>query len=209
MTNTPAGWYPDPEDATRSRWWSGTEWTEHRSAPAAPYSAAAGYSTTTTAADLTAPEGTQWNTVWIWLVVLLPLVPMIGLFTIDWGNLIDLSDPTGMSSLAFLISPGYLITSVGGWVTYGLCAWFAYLDWRELQRRGVPRPFHFAWVFLSSAVYAIGRSVVVRKRTGRGISPMWATIASLVVSFGAVIYVMATMMTAIFGAVLTYSPYSR
>lgn len=199
MTNTPAGWYPDPEDATRSRWWNGAEWSEHRSAPATPYSA------TTSAAELRAPEGTEWNTVWIWLVVLLPLIPMVGLFTIDWSGLINLNDPTGMSSLAFLVSPGYLMATIGGWVVYGLCAWFAYLDSRELQRRGVPRPFHFAWVFLSSAVYAIGRSVVIRKRTDRGISPMWATIATLVVSFGVVIYMMVTMMTAIFGAVLTYS----
>ena len=27
---TPAGWYPDPDDASVQRWWSGTEWTEHR-----------------------------------------------------------------------------------------------------------------------------------------------------------------------------------
>lgn len=204
MTTTPAGWYPDPEDATRSRWWNGAQWTEHRSAPAvaAPY-AAVSYSAT--AADLKAPEGTEWNTAWIWLIVLLPLIPMIGLFSIDWGSLINLNDPTGMSSLAFLVSPGYLVASVGGWVVYGLCVWFAYLDWRELGRRGVPRPFHWAWTFLSSAVYAIGRSVVVRKRTGRGIAPMWATIATLVISFGAAIYIMAVVMAAVFDAVSTLS----
>ncbi len=28
---TPAGWYPDPDDASVQRWWSGTEWTDHRS----------------------------------------------------------------------------------------------------------------------------------------------------------------------------------
>jgi hypothetical protein len=31
----PAGWYPDPEDGSRSRWWDGRAWTEHL-APAAP-----------------------------------------------------------------------------------------------------------------------------------------------------------------------------
>jgi hypothetical protein len=203
MTTTPAGWYPDPEDATRSRWWDGAQWTEHRSAPAiaTPY-AAAPYSASATA-DLRAPEGTEWNTAWIWLIALLPLIPIIGLFSFDWGGLIDLSDPTGMSSLAFLVSPGYLIGSLGGWVVYGLCVWFAYLDWRELGRRGVPRPFHWAWTFLSSAVYVIGRSVVVRKRTGRGISPMWATIAILVISFGATIYIVAVVMAAVFDAVST------
>jgi len=31
MTQTPAGWYVDPQDATQFRYWDGTQWTEHRS----------------------------------------------------------------------------------------------------------------------------------------------------------------------------------
>ncbi|CAN5547117.1 hypothetical protein BH09ACT4_BH09ACT4_13260 [soil metagenome] len=30
----PAGWYPDPVDSSRSRWWSGAAWTEHVEEPA-------------------------------------------------------------------------------------------------------------------------------------------------------------------------------
>jgi thiol:disulfide interchange protein len=26
----PAGWYPDPEDASQQRYWDGSTWTEHR-----------------------------------------------------------------------------------------------------------------------------------------------------------------------------------
>ena len=35
---TPAGWYPDPTDSTRNRWWDGMQWTENY-APAAPQAA--------------------------------------------------------------------------------------------------------------------------------------------------------------------------
>jgi Protein of unknown function (DUF2510) len=30
---TPAGWYPDPENAGQQRYWDGTQWTEHRTPP--------------------------------------------------------------------------------------------------------------------------------------------------------------------------------
>lgn len=35
QTPTPAGWYPDPEQAGQQRYWDGAQWTEHR-APLAP-----------------------------------------------------------------------------------------------------------------------------------------------------------------------------
>ena len=31
MTQTPAGWFVDPQDATQFRYWDGVQWTEHRS----------------------------------------------------------------------------------------------------------------------------------------------------------------------------------
>lgn len=32
-TTPPAGFYPDPEDSSRERWWGGTQWTEHTRIP--------------------------------------------------------------------------------------------------------------------------------------------------------------------------------
>jgi len=31
VTQTPAGWFVDPQDATQFRYWDGAQWTEHRS----------------------------------------------------------------------------------------------------------------------------------------------------------------------------------
>ncbi len=38
----PAGWYADPQDATRWRWWDGQAWTDNFSAPTQPSTPAAG-----------------------------------------------------------------------------------------------------------------------------------------------------------------------
>lgn len=158
-------------------------------------------------AELKAPTGTKPYTPWIWLIVALPLLPAIALLGIDWSSLVDLNDPTGQSAFAIYADPLYWLIVIGGWVSYGLCAWFAYLDWRELGRRGVPRPFHFAWVFLSSGVYPIGRSIVVRRRTGEGIAPMWVAIGTLVFGFALGIYVTVAVMAPIFEQLSSY-PFS-
>ena len=200
MTTTPAGWYPDPAGGPHTRWWDGTQWTDHVSDPTAP------------AAVLRAPEGTVTNTPWVWLIIALPLLPMLGLLTINWGALFDFStyasgNPSDVmnAELALFLSPGYLAATLGGWVVYGLNAFFAYRDWRFLQKAGVPRPFHFAWVFLSSNVYTIGRAVVVKRRTGHGSAVLWATIASIVIVFVIVIVMMSIMFTTL----VNQMPYYR
>lgn len=203
MTTPRPGWYPDPENTGGTRWWDGARWTDHRSAPyAAPY--ASPYSAAATA-QLKAPEGTDWNTAWIWLVVFLPMLPLLALLTDDWSRIVDLNDPTGLSTFRYLLSPGYLIAALGGWVIYGVSVWFSYLDWKELTSRGVPRPFHWAWSFLSSAVYAIGRSVVVRRRTGHGSAPLWAQIAMLIATFAIVVYITVAMTVGIYESISTFT----
>lgn len=47
MSDTPpAGWYPDPEDASGQRYWDGSAWTEHTApgAPVAPVAAGSSWS---------------------------------------------------------------------------------------------------------------------------------------------------------------------
>jgi hypothetical protein len=191
----PSGWYADYADPSQVRWWDGTRWTEHV-APAMGATIATGPATLTPygVEATTAPPGTRTGTVWIWLFVLLPLVNIVSLLTVDWAGLYrrqlesalsSATDPSASLDAQFALysSPAYLITSILGWVLYAVTVVFAALDRRELARRGVPRPFHWAWTFLSSAIYMIGRSVVVRRRTGGGLAPLWAWIGVTVVGF--------------------------
>lgn len=184
--STPPGWYADPAGGPATRWWDGTQWTEHLQQP---------YSTSPV--DLKAPEGVVTNTVGIWLIVVLPLASLLFLPFIDWSAALDLSSPYA-SQFGLFTSPFYLISMLVGWAVYGVCAWLAYRDWKYLQSAGVPRPFHFAWVFLSSLVYVIGRSLVVGRRTGTGRAPLWGAIGvtalSIVVAIVLVVNLTASMI---------------
>lgn len=200
MTTTPAGWYPDPTGGQNQRWWDGTRWTDHVSDPSAP------------AAALTAPEGTVTNTPWIWLIVALPLLPILLLLTIDWSSLFDVvayssTDPSSVlaAEMALFLSPGYLGAILGGWIVYGLNAFFAYRDWKFLQAAGVPRPLHFAWVFLSSSVYTIGRAVIVKRRTGHGSAVLWASIGVIVLMFVISIVMTLQIVAALLSSLPSYS----
>ncbi len=165
-----------------------------------PYSQPAPYTPQSAAAELKAPPGTDPSTPWIWLILVIPIVQTLPIFFIDWTSYIEASitDPTGLGASALLFSPAYIALFVLGWVGTGLMIWFAYLDWRELQRRGVPQPFHWAYIFLtfavSFAVYTIGRAVVAHRRTGTGLSVMWATIGLIVGGFVVGIIVAAAIV---------------
>ncbi|KQX06516.1 MULTISPECIES: DUF2510 domain-containing protein [unclassified Leifsonia] len=69
-----AGWFADPYDPSGLvlRWWDGTQWTAqtHR-ADVVP--------------GATAPrEGAPLYTIWIWALVILPLLSSLTIFTIDF-----------------------------------------------------------------------------------------------------------------------------
>lgn len=193
--STPPGWYPDPDGGGHRRWWDGSQWTAHTSAPAAqPYTGAR--------PQIKAPEGTDWNTPWIWLVLIVPVLPLLPLFFVDWTAAVAVDpytyEPDLQRQLEFYTSPAYLASTLGGFVTYGLTVLFAYFDRKALQERQVPAPFHWACSFLSSIVYAIGRSVVVKRRTGRGSAVMWLAIAEIVLSFVVAFVITGMVIAAVF-----------
>ncbi|MEJ1231120.1 MAG: DUF2510 domain-containing protein [Galbitalea sp.] len=196
-----AGWYTTTPGSDVLRWWDGTRWTDHVYDPA------------TASADgeaARAPEGTSPSTVWFWLIAAgSPLLQLLLLIpTVSWLTTFtttDLADPTAMLRAEF--SPGYFVLLLGGWGIAAVDIVFAALDWRQLKARGVPQPFHWAWSFFIlmvgfPAVYVIGRSVVVRRRTGRGFAPLWVFVgleaAALVTSI-VIVIVFVTNLVSQFG----------
>ena len=173
---TPPGWYRDPAGAPLVRWWTGHDWTEN-TAPFVP----------PTSDRPTLPEDAPIYSSYIWLVTILPVLTVPLIFLINPITFIALgSTPSSQAiqdaTTSFLLD--YLLIILSGWVVTALCVVFSYLDWRQLRRQGVVRPFHWAWSFLSSVVYVIGRSVIVRKvAAGRGLAPVWVMIVVLVLAF--------------------------
>ncbi|WP_167494177.1 DUF2510 domain-containing protein [Microbacterium hydrothermale] len=134
------------------------------------------------------------NTVWVWLLAVLPLVGVLALFLFDWSTFIQESIYAqvyggGSTATETIVSAVTTLVSV---VYYAVTVLFAFLDWRQLRARGVERPFHWAWSFFvviisSGLVYVIGRAIILRKRTRGGLAPMWVAIAVNVVSLIAII----------------------
>lgn len=195
--SAPAGWYPDPADPARGRYWNGIAWTELFHSPGQPFPAGA---------EPKAPPGTDGNTVWIWLVVFPPLLPVLLLLFVPWGSMFDIDVTASSPSSAFaatstvLLSPFYWTSVVLSYATYGLSVFFAYRDVKEVTARGVPRPFHWGFAFLGGLIYAIGRSVVMARCTGKGYAPIWVEAGVLV--FNTV--VMIVILVAIFGGMADF-----
>ncbi len=188
----PAGWYPDPAGGPGRRWWNGTAWTEQVEQP---YSA--GYAPPV----LGAPAGTAPYTPWIWILALLPLTSLLSFFLLDVEAIVAqslASDPSDPFAIPAPTS-GELLTNGLGFAAWVLGILFAFLDWRELKKRRVDKPFHFAWSILLSLVYVIGRSVVVKRRIGTGLAPLWTAVAvtvlNIVVVLGVTIQLTAAVLT--------------
>jgi Protein of unknown function (DUF2510) len=188
----PAGWYPVSAGSAQQRWWDGTSWTEHVHDPALVVAPAVPQVPVATPVPK-APEGTKPGTVWFWLLAIgVPVLQILELIpaAIFYNQLINNdSDVSSLVSAEF--SPAYLVVLLAGWFIYAVSIVFAVLDWRELRQRGIPRPFHWAWSFFVLAVgwpgvYMIGRAVVVKRRTGSGLAPLWIYVALQVVAFAVI-----------------------
>jgi hypothetical protein len=203
----PAGWYPEPSGAEGQRWWDGTRWTEYATPLAAPpQPAAAQYAPYDGMAAPRVAEGTPVDTAWIWLVIAVPILALIPLFFYDLEGyaLQSMTDPTAEQRM--YRDPMYLASVLLGWISYGAIVLFAYLDVVALRKLGYARQFHWAWAFLWSLVYVIGRSVVVKRQAGRGSAPMWVAIGLNVIVFIATLVWIGVMIANVVNASMLLYP---
>ena len=154
------------------------------------------YAMSATAAPSRSP-GVSTNTPWIWLAILLPLIPTVGIVAVDWEAYLLAS---AIDPVAATFSPVLLTLTVLGWVTVALHIVFAFLDQRALTARGIDRPFSWFWSFtvlvVGPFVYPIGRAIVAKRRTGAGLAPLFVTIAGILVTVVVVSWVVVAAVIA-------------
>lgn len=175
----PAGWYADPGEPGQLRWWDGTDWATDTVAPQDPAPAPA-------ATPAPAPQPptsprtsrVRGGTVWIWLAIAASVLP---LYTGVFFDAASLSRIEGLTPSGGLTAGVALLLAVDLALVASAVV-FAWLDRRALRRRGVDEPFAWGWAALAFVatlgVYVVGRSVVVHRRTGRGLAPLWVWLAA-------------------------------
>jgi hypothetical protein len=147
----------------------------------------------------------------IWIITLLPVLSLLLLPL----SLVGLEDSIrvqvigdgynsysygtgGMSGAALLAQS---VATLLGWLIYAAQIVLAFFDRKWLLARGFDRPFHWAFAFIPAPVYPIGRSVVVKRRSGRGLAPMWVSIGllalGLIIGIGVFIWVIGLSLSMI------------
>lgn len=184
-----AGWYDDPAGSGQKRWWDGTQWSEHLHDPSLEVYGVV--------AKPVVGVGTPVYNPYIWLIVLLPLISTAAFASYDMAGYMR-DSLTGGNSVSAMFSPSYLLLIALGWGLYLVTVLLAYFDWKRLTRDGYVRPFHWAWAFLSSTVYIIGRSVIVKRRSGRGLLPIWIMIGVFVIALVVAVVKISDMFAVMF-----------
>jgi hypothetical protein len=212
----PPGWYDEGTGSGRMRWWSGVGWTEHVAVPTAVAAPVAAPAPAPMPAAVAAPAPAPVRpalpadrpvySVWIWLVVLLPLLS----YTAILFYRPEFDDPSGSRSLASVFSPAYFALLLTGLLVYGLMVLFAWRDVVWLRKQGVVQPFPWAWTFLHAWIYIIGRSVIVfQVARPRGRVPIWVLIAVAVVGFTVSIVWSVTLLGGMYSQLTDPSSYSN
>ncbi|MFT7710773.1 DUF2510 domain-containing protein [Clavibacter tessellarius] len=137
-----------------------------------PYSPA-GYGAPTPPPQV--PASTSPWTWAIWVLAALPVISIVISLSVDYRSVMDPS-PRGLSPEAAITSA---LVNFVQFLLWGATVVLAFLDWRDLTRRGIVKPFHWACAFIpvNGGVYLIGRSIVVRRRIegapAAALTPIW------------------------------------
>ncbi|MDH6237658.1 hypothetical protein [Cryobacterium sp. CG_9.6] len=114
-------------------------------------------------------SGTSVRNGLLWTIVLLPVITLISTLQFDATAYLGAS----LSGTAAPVDPGYVAMQFLGYILWGVTIVLAFFDRRRLVRLGMDRPFPWAWTFLSGAIYVIGRTIIVRRRVGGSLAPIW------------------------------------
>ncbi len=171
MTNVSPGWYPDPSGAPQSRWWDGSNWGQATQAAIQPYDHQQQFAQTVDV-NTTTPV--------IWPIALWPLIGVLS--TILYGAMGGYATTTVSSSPFNVYTTADIVNYSISFVSWLGFALLGFLDNRELKARQLPQPFAWGWAFLP-VVYIIGRSVVVYRRTRKGLAPLFVWIGTIVLTW--------------------------
>lgn len=141
------------------------------------------------------PPGTRTETVWIWLLVVMPWVFASTIFLFDLAAVLDalwVGDEAGaLADVA--LHAGLLVTS--SLTTTGCALLFASRDARHLRTVGVIRPFPWGFAAIAGIVYLIGRTVVLRTVTRPPFAPTVAAVVLYAVFYAGFIAWAITTLT--------------
>jgi len=160
------GWYIDPESGAR-RWWNGIAWANRADERHALSAATVGL-----IRQPALPTSTSVSPWPVWGIVILPLLAAAPIVLTDLKEYARAVLAATAAHAVAPLPPGFVAAQLLGLVTFVAAIVLASLDRRILIRRGVVRPFHWAWSVVP-LVYLIGRAVVLRRRVGRGSAPVW------------------------------------
>lgn len=155
-------------------------------------------------------DGTPPGTVWVWLIAIVPTLQVVSLLLFDWQEFVRTFIPPYRDFLTLLrfdreelarsfeengllgavppeVVPGYVDSGILIVLGIAVLLWvftvvFAALDHRELKARQIQRPFPWTFVFLGVPLYVLGRSLVIDRRTGSGLGPLWVYLGGTALS---------------------------
>lgn len=131
------------------------------------------------------PPGTRVDTVWIWLIVVMPWVLASTIFLFDIGTVLDALWIDDLAGALGHVGEHVAMLVGSSLATIGCALLFANRDARGLRALGVVRPFPWGFAAIAGIVYVIGRQVVLRKVTSASAAPLVASIVLYVLWYAA------------------------